>query len=216
MSEQNKVPVYNTLNDLPDELRAVVSVGGKPTVVQPTFYTKYMLVYGTLRWGCGNWLREFAGKTTHKATLRLQGFARQGLSCDYTGNPDHYTVFDLFEIEEDYFDQVNWSTDALEGISPDSRYYWGYNSTIVPLETDEGTILAKYYLVDRGGVENADKISSDEDYARSLYERWLANNETGKLEAWKKHAPKSCEFYSSLIDTYNNQKIEENEQTTIV
>lgn len=140
-----------------------------PTVCGGNVHTEYMLVYGTLRLGQGNWRYHLSENAEHVGTARLQGFHYMGgLACGYTGNPEHHAVFDLFKIVKNHA-ATNRSVDALEGVLGDDyetpeRMYGGYKTCLLPLtlvsgDTEEN-IVAKFYHV------NVSRLGDSEDYLK--------------------------------------------------
>ena len=112
--------MINPFNFLPTASYEVVTAFVKengPTVVGSHVPTKFVLVYGTLRLGAGNYSYYLRNKSIWRGTVKLKGFYKSlGLSCKITGNPLHQTVFDIFEIpKNDNFKSTNTDLDILEG-----------------------------------------------------------------------------------------------------
>lgn len=127
-----------------------------PTVCGGNVHTEYMLVYGTLRLGQGNWRYHLSENAEYVSTARLQGFQYLGgLACGYTGNPEHHAVFDLFKVVKEHT-ATNRSVDSLERVLGDNyekpeEMYGGYKTCLVPLTLVSGdkeeNIVAKFYHV---------------------------------------------------------------------
>ena len=219
------VPTYTLLKDMPKEMQEEVMSRGK-LEINPSFNTAYMLVYGTLRWGLGNWSWCFQGRTKHIGTFAMKGFLKnKGISCQYTGNPNHETVMDLLEVivepegtekRKDFFAEVNSDTDGLEGV------YWagagGYKSTAIPMEHEGRDIIAKFYNYNWTSEEVAE---SREDYAENTYVSWFNTPENKKSALWLEYmqneAPTAWEFYKDLRQgkekkTNSKIKLTNNEQ----
>lgn len=165
-----------------------------PVRVKPTFKTPFVMVYGTLRAGMGNYLGILHEKSEHLQTLKLSGFRYNGgLSAEYTGNEEDSLVVDVFRIHGDKLDSVNANLDALEGVSETHQWYL---PLAVPVTVEGETVMAKFY------ESPSKKTSESNDYAGRYYKQ---NPETyGKF--LQEYAPASYAFY---------QEIFEKEDTTI-
>lgn len=159
-----------------------------PFYVFPTLKTEYMLVYGTLRSGAGNYNRFLRGHTKHVGVYRVRGFKKSlGISTQYSGHKDDYTVMDLFRITggEKTVNFVNKYVDMLEGIP------YGYSAMIVPIELEDGsTVLAKFYEL----------TWSTSDDQRSVSEDYFGRNRLPHMDeqdkaGFKKRFPIAYEFY---------------------
>lgn len=187
---------YLNFSDLPEEMQKALNenkvfrMGRKES-----FISKYFLVYGTLRWGLGNWSYHFKGKTKHVGTFRLPGFLKSlGISCQYTGNPEHHTVFDLFEVQEEFLHRVNDSTDSLEGIG----WGGGYEACAVKIDLEDGPIVAKFYESQWTNVNNINPERIHEDYALEGYTRNQEMSDFKKRMNYE--APAAVKFYEGKID----------------
>lgn len=183
--------------DIPEEIRQELDKTGLVRMGRTkTFLSRYFLVYGTLRWGMGNWRHYFEGRTIHRGTLRLQGFMKSvGIACQYTGNPEHHTVFDLFEVSDDkYLNDINKSTDSLEGIP----WGGGYEACAVKLELDGQLIVAKFYEMSWANPDTVPQERIEEDYVARSYE----TNQTSPTfkQRINDEAPASVEFYKDKFD----------------
>lgn len=89
-----------------------------------TFVSPFLLVYGTLRLGQGNY-RRYLLEASHLGTFELPGWILSGITSGHTGNPDHRIVVDAFNLGktpdgliksplEIY--ELNWHLDSLEGV----------------------------------------------------------------------------------------------------
>lgn len=119
-----------------------------------SFMTPYLLVWGTLRKGGGNYNRLLNNENVeHVGSFIFPGFIANGITGCYTGDSNYGTVVDLFKITNNYL-EINESVDALEGIrlsvknmvnNPDG----GYRQMIVNMIDPESNnaILAKMYYV---------------------------------------------------------------------
>jgi len=166
-----------------------------PFYVLPGYDTTYMLVYGTLRTLRGNWEYFLQNVSNHIDTIKMVGYCKnKGIATEYTGDQDHYTVMDLFEIKEgEDVEKINAGVDSLEG-SPT----W-YRPILVPMEVGEETVLAKFYEMPWRTKNNR---ASSHDYLENFMDN-LSNTERNIL---KEVFPKSYEFY--FPNTVNTHKIE--------
>jgi gamma-glutamylcyclotransferase (GGCT)/AIG2-like uncharacterized protein YtfP len=151
-----------------------------------SFLTNYFLVYGTLRLGMGNWAWCFNKRTKHIATLELPGFLKsRGISCEFTGDTSHVTVFDLFQVTDE-FDRINAETDALEGVKYDA-----YRACAVRINLEDGPIIAKFYEAPWSSAEQKAAKNPKGDYVGNVYKTYSSDLK----ERLKQEAPKAYEYY---------------------
>lgn len=114
-----------------------------------TVVTPFILVYGTLRKGGGNYKRLLTD-TLHVGTYKLPGWALHSIFIGYSGSKKHYTVVDLFDIRkraagiertdlELY--ELNYQLDSLEGV----LRYGNYTSTYMLVTVDKTVLPVKIY-----------------------------------------------------------------------
>lgn len=152
-----------------------MQLGDTPVVAN--FKTQYYAVYGSLRVGRGNWEWSYQNFGDHVDTVKVPGFNYTGgLSANYTGNPEHFLVMDIFEVRKDFIDEAHNNIDSLEGINPqqwngrglvkideldnNSR---GYLSVANVIKTRYGNVLCKMYpsSVDLQGEKRSEDIVLD-------------------------------------------------------
>ena len=114
---------------------------GLPVHVPDNFTAEFMMVYGTLRVGQGNWKNYLSkGRTKYMDTQAMQGWHYGGgLSADYTGNPDTHLVVDIFQVDPNRLEELNPPVDRLEGCTRESE--WGYQPAAVPVTLKAGTVM---------------------------------------------------------------------------
>lgn len=122
--------------------------------------TPYVLVYGTLRKGGGNYPKYLEKYSRYVGTYRLKGFQLTGIRASYTGQPNQSLVVDLFEIQPErssktaatqstsyrYLYEVNYMLDHLEGCTTTRN--GGYTATILPIidpTNDDEILMCKLY-----------------------------------------------------------------------
>lgn len=122
------------------ELRDLASLKGDYITIPAdySFVTPYIMVYGTLRVGQGNYIAFDLGKhTTHIGTYCLPGWQLSGISATPTGDRDDVLIVDLLELkpsrkssgkERMHVYELNYRLDGLESVHSN-----GYLQTLVPL-----------------------------------------------------------------------------------
>lgn len=113
--------------------------------------TPYILVYGTLRIGGGNYERyKLSTHTQHLGTYCLSKWQLAGIQATYTGNDEDYIVVDMLEIcpsrknkNGSYlnFYEIFYQLDSLEGV----HNPYGYTQVIVPIMMEENKKAAKAF-----------------------------------------------------------------------
>ncbi len=187
------VGTFLNYNELPEDLKEKLEKGA--VKMAPTFKSRYMLVYGTLRFLMGNWRNYLQGKTIHRGTFEMVGFLKSSsISCQYTGNPKHVTVMDVFEIYDEFLDDVNESVDGLEGV-----HYGYYESMAVKVQTEEGPVVAKFYQLEWAKNPDVVEKSEQEDYAGFAYKNIVdrEGGTKGLFQAMGNDAPRALKFYKS-------------------
>lgn len=118
-----------------------VKTEGLPVHVPDNFTAEFMMVYGTLRVGQGNWRNYLNGdRSKYMDTQAMPGWHYGGgLSADYTGNPDTNLVVDIFQVDPERLEELNPPVDRLEGCTRESEY--GYQPAAVPVTLKAGTIM---------------------------------------------------------------------------
>ena len=138
----------------------------KNHITLPAFHsliTPYVLVYGTLRKGAGNWHRALRETAEHVGTFTLNGWAlHHSISIGYTGREEDNAVVDLFKIiptTRQAVMNIHDGLDALESIH--SSY--GYKCTIMPIihpDTGEKNLAKLYYGADSDpSTDTANEVS---------------------------------------------------------
>jgi len=127
------------------------------------FVTPFVLVYGTLRKGKGNYERYLKDHSIYHGTFRIKGFQMTGIMAATSEDPDSTIVVDLFEICPDrnnkdhriaskhtrYMYEVNYLLDRLESVLHENG--GAYLTTVLtiadPRQTAKGddTVLVKFY-----------------------------------------------------------------------
>jgi len=160
----------------------------KPT---ETKKTQYVLVYGTLRYGRGNWDRILKGNAEHVLTDGFQGFRHTGgLAAQYTGKEEDFLVMDVFKIHEEVFNFTHTKLDNLEGVA-----YGGYEVNLVTFEHPTlGEIEAKFYSIERS--KDAKVVSTD------LLDYLKDSSPTTESygQKWKEEAPTMYSYYQKEED----------------
>lgn len=114
-----------------------------------TCVTPFLLVFGTLRLGQGNWKRCLQN-TKHIGTYKLPKWAASSIFSAYTGNEEDYVVVDLFDlrytidnvrISELALYELNAKLDMLEGC----LRHGNYTCTLMQVTVSDTTSLAKFY-----------------------------------------------------------------------
>ena len=142
-----EVEVLNGDEMTPEKEQEIIE-RGLPVIITDRWYSKFMLVYGTLRMGQGNYKWHLHGKSEYINTQRMIGFKKcSGLTSTWTGNAYDSTVMDLFEVHDKHFTSVNASIDSLEGCTSGSHINY-YSIAAVPVMLPDGRkVLAKAYPI---------------------------------------------------------------------
>lgn len=139
--------------------------------------TPYVLVYGTLRKGGGNYRTYLEKYSSYVGTYRLKGFQLTGIKASYTGVPTESIVVDLLEIQPEraskthatqntsyrYMYEINYQLDKLEGCCTTRN--GGYTATILPIidpRDEDNILMAKLYQ--NFGIYKNDEATPTGDY----------------------------------------------------
>lgn len=114
-----------------------------------TSVTPFLLVFGTLRLGQGNWKR-YLQNTKHIGTYKLPKWGAVQIFSAYTGKEKDYVVVDLFDLRyttdnvrlsELALYELNAKLDMLEG----TLRHGNYTCTLMQITVEDTTSLAKFY-----------------------------------------------------------------------
>lgn len=100
--------------------------------------TQYpVLVYGTLRPGGSNYGHFLGGATIAEKTVTLDGYTMYGDSgCPFLAVGDRTVVATLVTIEPEFYDEIMWGLDRLEGFRDFGHEDNNYDRKLVTFTVD--------------------------------------------------------------------------------
>lgn len=106
-----------------------------------------VLVYGTLRPGCGNYRNFLEGRTVHEETVSVEGFAMHGRSgFPYLLLGERTIVGTLVYIAPDLYKRTLKGLDSLEGFYGVGQRMNHYDRKLVTFDFNDVTRKAWVYV----------------------------------------------------------------------